>query len=81
MAQVQAPSKELFNYYADARMVVLKLNDGSLKLINVNNISDINLGANAKNTYNSDSTVRLAKVQLRKEINNSKFIPMYAKDN
>lgn len=61
------------NYYADARMVVLKLNDGSLKLINVNNISDINLGANAKNTYISDSTVRLAKVQLEKEINNSKF--------
>lgn len=61
------------NYYADARMVVLKLNDGSMKLINVNNISDINLAANSKNTYLSDSIVRLAKVQLEKEIANSKF--------
>ncbi len=61
------------NYYTDARMVVLKLNDGSLKLINVNSISDINLASNAKSSFVSDSIVRLAKVQLEKEISNSKF--------
>lgn len=63
----------IFNYYTDAKMLVLKLNDGSLKLINVNSISDVNLAANAKSSFVSDSTVRLAKVQLEKEINNSKF--------
>jgi hypothetical protein len=65
-------------YYNDpeGRTVLLKMGDGSSRLIPIGHIADISLPQGTGNTFKEDSTMRLAKIMLDKEVSGAKFTTM-----